>query len=349
MSNQRLSRNDIPSFKRQSKAIKRKKGISHTEALDQVARQHGFNAWSDLQSSIPETATKESAKVLLREFFDGRREKRHLKMVIVLWEKIGQKTFVNRLLAELRGADESAIGEIYSDLKNESPQKLYDAIEQAYFECIKLDHEAFEKQDALNEAAVDAHIEKHIDQYEEDQVRDQMRIFLSGLPSHTQKIILNHQFNITGIDYPVGLHQTWVYQEHQERVDSVLMLINLLHDCIGYSSDFDSSESLDNWLVTPFAPAKKESLCPLDALGSDAALEYLDTFATKIDEETADLRAEAAVNSWVGRWMADPQQILPEHQHLLGNKETAKLHFETLRESFFEVSSQQLEASHNEY
>lgn len=345
MSNQRLSKSQIPTLKRLAKAIKRDKGISHSEALDQVAQQYGYNAWSHLQSSIHEHTAREAGEALLREFFDGCREKRHLKMVILLWEHLGHTSLVNRLLSELRGVGESAIGEIYSDLKNESPQKFYDAIERAHFECMKSDHEAFERQDALNEAAVDAFIDERIDQYEEDQVGEQKGMLLSGLPPHTQTTILHYQFQLAGRDEPISLHDaSWFYIENQQRVDAVLLLIKLLHDCIGYSSDFDSPESLDKWLVTPFDPAKKESLCPLDALGSDVALEYLDAFAAKIDKETADPRAEAAVNSWVDRWMAEPHQILPEHRHLLGNKDTAKLHFETLRESALQVSVQQMGA-----
>uniref|UniRef100_UPI0028A6722E hypothetical protein n=1 Tax=Acinetobacter sp. TaxID=472 RepID=UPI0028A6722E len=61
-----------------------------------------------------------------------------------LWEHLGHTSLVNRLLSELRGASQSAIGEIYSELKNESPQKLYHAIDRAHFECMKADHEAFE-------------------------------------------------------------------------------------------------------------------------------------------------------------------------------------------------------------
>lgn len=320
MSNQRLSKSDIPTLKRLAKAIKRKQGISHSEALDQVAQQYGYNAWSHLQSSMLEPASTESAEALLREFFDGCREKRHLKMVIVLWEHLGHTPLVNRLLSELRDADEAAIGEMYSGLKNESPQRLYDAIERAFFECMKIDHEASERQNALNEAAVDAYIEKHIDEYEENQAREQMGMLLSRLPPHTQTTILRHQFQVAGRDGPISLHDaSWFYREDQQRVDAVFLLINLVHECIRYSSDFDGPESLDNWLITPFDPAKKESLCPLDALGSDVALEYLDTFAAKIDEETADPRAEAAVKSWVDQWMAEPQRILPEHRHLLGS------------------------------
>ena len=345
MSNQRLSKSHIPTLKRLAKSIKRDQGILHSEALDQVAQQYGYNAWSHLQSSIPERAVTESAENLLREFFDGRREKRHLKMVIVLWEHLGHTPLVNRLLSELRDADGAAIGEMYSGLKNESPQRLYDAIERAFFECMKIDHEASERQNALNEAAVDAYIEKHIDEYEEDQAREQMGMLLSRLPPHTQTTILRHQFQVAGRDGPISLHDaSWFYREDQQRVDAVFLLINLVHECIRYSSDFDGPESLDNWLITPFDPAKKESLCPLDALGSDVALEYLDTFAAKIDEETADPRAEAAVKSWVDQWMAEPQRILPEHRHLLDDENTAKLHFETLRESALQVSVQQMGA-----
>jgi len=348
MSNQRLSKNDIPALKRLAKAIKRDQGILHSEALDQVAQQCGYNAWSHLQSSIHEraaTEAREAAEALLREFFDGCREKRHLKMVIVLWEHLGHTSLVNRLLSKLHGAGESAIGEMYCDLKNESPQKLYDAIERAHFECMRADHEAFERQDALNEAAVDAFIEEQIDQYEEDPAMEQVGMLLSGLPPHLQTTILHYQFHVAGIDGPISLHDApWFYREEQQRVDAVLLLITLLHDCIRYSSDFDAPESLDKWLITPFDPAKKESLCPLDALGSDVALEYLDAFAAKIDEETTDPREEAAVKSWVDRWMAEPQRILPEHRHLLDNEDTAKLHFETLRESALQVSVQQMGA-----
>lgn len=342
MSNQLLSKEDIPVLKRQAKAIKRRQGITHAEALDQVARQYGFNAWSHLQSSTPDSVKTDTAETLLRAFFDGCREERHLKMVIVLWEHFGHTTLVNRLLAELNFADESALGEIYFNLKNESPQKLYNAIEKARYECFKADQEDLERQFAHDEAAYDAFLEKQFGQYEEEQAREEMGMSLSKYPPHTQETILNHQFNMTGIDAPLSLHQPWVYYEHHERVDSVLMLIDLLHDCMGYSSDFDSPESLDKWLVTPFDPAQKESLCPLDALGSDVALEFLSAFVAKIDEETADPRTETAVNYWVDRWMAEPHQILPEHRHLLDKKEAAKLHFKTLRESARQVILQQL-------
>ena len=48
-SNSRISKDEISNLKFAAKRLKRKLGVSHSEALDQVAREKGFNARSHPQ------------------------------------------------------------------------------------------------------------------------------------------------------------------------------------------------------------------------------------------------------------------------------------------------------------
>jgi hypothetical protein len=88
-----ISTNEILTLKLAAKNVKRKAGISHSEALDQVAREKGFNAWShlmhianstqavSLENSIPKrkpfswlkdfTHTSEEKLQLEKDFFDS--------------------------------------------------------------------------------------------------------------------------------------------------------------------------------------------------------------------------------------------------------------------------------------
>lgn len=50
-----ISTNEIRTLKFAAKSLKRKSGISHSEALDQVAREKGFNAWSHLMQIASKT------------------------------------------------------------------------------------------------------------------------------------------------------------------------------------------------------------------------------------------------------------------------------------------------------
>lgn len=50
-----ISTNEIRSLKLAAKSLKRKAGISHSEALDQVASEKGFNAWSHLMQIASRT------------------------------------------------------------------------------------------------------------------------------------------------------------------------------------------------------------------------------------------------------------------------------------------------------
>jgi len=45
-------KNTLEYLKRQAKTIKKMAGITHTQALDIVAEQKGFNNWGHLLSSI---------------------------------------------------------------------------------------------------------------------------------------------------------------------------------------------------------------------------------------------------------------------------------------------------------
>nr|WP_273423754.1 hypothetical protein [Halomonas sp.] len=60
-----ISTNEIRSLKLAAKSLKRKSGISHSEALDQVAREKGFNSWSHLQHVLNSLQAQSSFELLL--------------------------------------------------------------------------------------------------------------------------------------------------------------------------------------------------------------------------------------------------------------------------------------------
>lgn len=49
-----ISKNTFENLKRQAKLLKRSSGITHSEALDQAAIEHGFSNWSLLAKSVPD-------------------------------------------------------------------------------------------------------------------------------------------------------------------------------------------------------------------------------------------------------------------------------------------------------
>ncbi len=57
-----ISTNEIRSLKLAAKSLKRKAGISHSEALDQVASEKGFNAWSHLMQIASRTKAAPSVE-----------------------------------------------------------------------------------------------------------------------------------------------------------------------------------------------------------------------------------------------------------------------------------------------
>lgn len=61
-----ISKNQTRTLKFAAKRLKRKAGISHSEALDQVAREEGFNSWSHLKNASNDLKTQTSFELFHR-------------------------------------------------------------------------------------------------------------------------------------------------------------------------------------------------------------------------------------------------------------------------------------------
>lgn len=55
LTNRNSAANQIEQLKRDAKRLKKAKGITHVEALDEIAREKGFSEWSRLMQAFNAT------------------------------------------------------------------------------------------------------------------------------------------------------------------------------------------------------------------------------------------------------------------------------------------------------
>ena len=324
MSKQRLSKNDIHSLKRLAKAVKRNQGISHSEALDQIAQLNGYRAWSHLQSETPEEYTFE---LLLGEFIRGQREERHLKLAIVLWENLKDRSVIIQLLSLLNDFDIKKVETVYFDFRQKNPASLIDDIYQARFENLLSFHDELDR----DYEKAECYFEKKYDEIAENEMQfeleGQLGSWLAILPIHTQETILDFSFKRPDNGSAISLNKNiWFYQEYQERVDQVLQSVGMLYECPNFRDD----QILSQWLITAY-PYIGQDLCPLDALWHDGALVYLKAFA----EETTE-------TEMIDFWVREPEAMPAKVRHLLVSKDVARANLPALREAHIEMMTANL-------
>lgn len=326
MSKQRLSKSDIPSLKRLAKAIKRDQGISHSEALDQVAQAYGYRAWSHLQSATPE---EDALDRLLKEFLGGQRDERHFKLVIVLWENLKDHSLSNRLLSLLSRADAETIQAVYSDFRQKSSRALFNAIEQAKWEPHQSSWDDFDREQApLEEAYIEQYFDKMAEEEAQFETESELGAWLAPLPGPIQKTILNFSFTRPDNGATCSLNNNLqFYQTHRARVEQVLIHAYMLYEC----PNFRDTEVLSQWLTTASLDIG-QGLCPLDALWHDAALDYLSAFA----EEMTDTKM-------IDAWVREPETMPARVRHLLVSQDVARANLPVLREAEIEVIVANLE------
>ena len=318
MSKQRLTLQEIPTLKRLAKTIKRDLKISHSEALNQIAVQYGYVAWSQLHSEAVDTQRVEQ---LLREFANGKREQQHLNFLLRLWEHQASfpevRPFVSNMLSQL-STDEglTMVALLAEHPDNHSPLDLLSAIDLARAEWdAKLDKVA------LCESGKHEHeIEGPIDDQESE---EELAELMSRLPLSTQNIIWNYKFaEVQDTSANTLSKDIELYKRNRKSVAKALLFVAELYTFKAFSAP----QALNEWLKTGYVDGRT-SRCPLDALWNNDVLISLGNYAEK---------AHAIYQrGMIEEWRLDPVKVPSEVRHLLDDMDIALRNFSTIETAVF--------------
>tara|TARA_R110002074_G_scaffold106618_1_gene230377 strand:+ start:27865 stop:28878 length:1014 start_codon:yes stop_codon:yes gene_type:complete len=318
MSKQRLTPREIPTLKRLAKTIKRDQKISHSEALNQIAFQYGYSAWSQLHSEAIDTQRVEQ---LLREFADGKREQCHLNFVLRLWEHQASlpevRPVVSKMLSQLTADDELTITALLAEHSNgDSPEDLLAAIEMARSEK----DAGFDKAELLASEIFEQEIDKVTDDQESVAELDEL---LAPLPISTQNMILSYRFGeIRDARASTLAEDVELYKRNRDNVNKALLLVAELY-AFGAFSD---SQALNQWLKSPCLN-DSSSRCPLDALWNNGVLVFVEQYAEKAHEMFQ--------RCMIQDWRSNPDKVPSEVRHLLDDKDIALRNFSTIERAIF--------------
>lgn len=88
-------------LKQDAKKLSKEQGISHGEALDQIARENGFTSWTAFNSSIQEAASK----YIVEPYQESLLDEKHQESIPFPHDEIGDRLHENKIELTSKGID----------------------------------------------------------------------------------------------------------------------------------------------------------------------------------------------------------------------------------------------------